>query len=72
MTHFNNSMLLLGITFRQAKDLCDIKISEGSSTKEIQIRNEQINEMCAYVDCSLSKSQELCPRECFGSNSIFQ
>ena len=64
-------MLLLGITFRQHKALCNVEIAEESNTKETQIRNEQINEMCAYVDCSISKSLELCPRECFRSKSIF-
>ena len=68
---FPNFILFSGITYRQAKDLCDVEIAEDINTKETQIRNKQIKEMCTYIDCSRSKSLELCPNECFGSNSIF-
>ena len=65
----SNSLLHIysGISYHQCKSLVDDEISKENDIKEDGIRKEEINQMCSYVDCSLSNAQKLCPSQCFGS-----
>ena len=56
-----------GLSYSQHKSLCDESTLKHNNLIEDQIRTQQMNEVCRYVDCSVSNAQTMCPNFCIGS-----
>ena len=52
------------MSYQQHEDLCEKTILAEKEVEAERIRKEGLNNICPYVDCSLSESQSLCPNQC--------
>ena len=64
---FQQKIPALGLSYSQHKSLCDERVLKQNNLMEDQIRTQQLDEVCRYVDCNLSNAQMMCPNICIGS-----
>ena len=57
-------LYFIGISYQQHEDLCEATLLAEKEVEAERIRKEGLNNICPYVDCSLSESQSLCPNQC--------
>ena len=65
--YVNKEIYYSGLSYSQHKSLCDERILKQNNMIEDQIRSQQLDEVCRYVDCNLSNAQNMCPSFCIGS-----